>query len=130
MGIVFPVSPAKNNSLQDRMERLEILEKDLAEQFVKSSGKGGQNVNKVSTAVVLTHLPTEIQIKCSEYRTQGLNRYKARVLLCDRVEERQKPELLRERVRLFRKKKKQKQKRSALKYQELKRENWESEMET
>lgn len=68
------------------MSSLGILEDDLAEVFTKSSGKGGQNTNKVSTAVVLKHLPTGEHVKCGIYRTQGLNRYKARVILCDRIE--------------------------------------------
>jgi len=67
------------------MESLGVQEKDLKESFTKSSGKGGQNVNKVATSVVLKHLPTGIQVKCSVYRTQGLNRYKARAILCEKI---------------------------------------------
>ncbi|PJZ45081.1 peptide chain release factor family protein [Leptospira brenneri] len=86
MPLTFPVSVEKNLSLQKRMEVLGISEKDLSERFIKSGGKGGQNVNKVSTAVHLVHKPTGKQIKCSVYRTQGLNRYKARDLLCLELE--------------------------------------------
>jgi protein subunit release factor B len=91
MNISFPVSPEKQNYLKNRMEKLGIKEIDLKETFTKSSGKGGQNVNKVSTAVVLFHVPSQLQVKCSIHRTQGLNRYKARDILCDKLEEKNNP---------------------------------------
>lgn len=87
MPLSFPVSIEKNHSLRKRMDALQIKETDLVETFVKSGGKGGQNVNKVSTAVLLIHKPSGKQVKCSLYRTQGLNRYKARDLLCKILEE-------------------------------------------
>ncbi len=87
MSLSFPVSVEKNAALQRRMAELEVLESHLEETFIRSSGKGGQNVNKVSTAVFLLHLPTALSVKCSIYRTQGLNRYKARALLCDLIAE-------------------------------------------
>lgn len=82
----FPVSPEKQQALLARMEKLAIKESDLIETFTKSGGKGGQNVNKVSTAVHLKHIPSSLEVKCSIYRTQGLNRYKARAILCDKLE--------------------------------------------
>ncbi|WCL50606.1 peptide chain release factor family protein [Leptospira sp. GIMC2001] len=90
MNLSFPVSPGKVVILQKRMQELSIKESDLTETFVRSGGKGGQNVNKVSTAVRLLHIPTGEEVKCSINRTQGLNRYKARVILCDRLEARSK----------------------------------------
>ncbi|GBF49746.1 RF-1 domain protein [Leptospira ryugenii] len=87
MALIFPVSIAKMELLRKSMERLNIQESDLKETFVKASGNGGQNVNKVSTAVRLVHLPSGIQIQCSIYRTQALNRYKARALLCNQLAE-------------------------------------------
>lgn len=83
----FPVSSEKATALTERLLRLGVREEDLDEQFVHSGGKGGQNVNKVATCVVLLHRPSGTQIKCQTARTQGQNRYLARKLLADRLEE-------------------------------------------
>ena len=91
MAISFPVSPEKQTQLAARMAKLQIKESDLEESFTRSGGKGGQNVNKVSTAVHLKHKPSGIEVKCSIHRTQGLNRYKARDILCDKLEEKNNP---------------------------------------
>ena len=91
MSISFPVSPEKQNQLLARMIKLQIKESDLEESFTRSGGKGGQNVNKVSTAVHLKHKLSGIEVKCSIHRTQGLNRYKARDILCDKLEKKKNP---------------------------------------
>jgi len=69
------------------MANLGILEEDLEEQFVRSSGRGGQHVNKTSTCVMLRHRPSELQVKCQMMRSQSENRYLARRILCERLEE-------------------------------------------
>jgi len=63
----------------------EIKPEELKWDFFRSGGKGGQNVNKVSTAVRLTHLPTNIVVECQQERTQGRNREKALQMLNSRL---------------------------------------------
>jgi protein subunit release factor B len=76
----------KEKTLLARMARLGIREEDIKENFVRSSGPGGQNVNKTSTCVYLKHLPSGIEVKCQKERTQSLNRYLARKLLAEKIE--------------------------------------------
>jgi protein subunit release factor B len=82
----FAVNEGKNQWLKEKMEALRIHEKDLEERFVRSSGKGGQKVNKTSSGVFLKHLPTGIDVKCMRERSQSVNRYLARRELIERIE--------------------------------------------
>jgi protein subunit release factor B len=84
--MLFPVAPAKQHALELLMARLGVRESDLEERFIRSSGPGGQNVNKVSTCVVLRHHPTGMEVRCQRERSQALNRYLARRLLLARLE--------------------------------------------
>src|SRR4030067_718922 len=81
------VSPSKEDALYVRMKALGIFEKDVIEKFIRSSGKGGQHVNKTSTCVYLKHIPTGIEVKVSRERSQSLNRFIAWRLLTDKIEE-------------------------------------------
>jgi protein subunit release factor B len=81
-----PVSSAKTEALAERMRSLGLREQDIEEHFVRSRGKGGQNVNKVATCVVLLHRPTGTMVRCQREHSQALNRFHARRLLADKVE--------------------------------------------
>ena len=83
---MFPVSPAKAQALLERMRRLGVREEDLSERFIRSSGPGGQHVNKTSSCVQLVHRPTGISVRCQQERSQSLNRFLARRLLLDKIE--------------------------------------------
>ncbi len=73
--------------LNARMEKLQILEADLEENFIRGSGSGGQKINKTSSCVQLNHAPSGIEIRCQKTRSQADNRFWARRDLCERIEE-------------------------------------------
>jgi protein subunit release factor B len=83
----FGVTDKKLQILKDRMAALNIREQDLTEKFIRSSGPGGQKVNKTASCVLLAHAPSGIQIKMQKERSQGLNRYHARKRLCELLEQ-------------------------------------------
>ncbi len=72
-------------TVNELLASLGVREQDLTEQFIRSGGKGGQNVNKVSTAVRLAYAHGNFDIKCMEERSQLLNRVRAREILAERL---------------------------------------------
>ena len=74
-------------TMENRMARLGIRESDLKESFARSSGPGGQNVNKVATAVTLRHRPSGISVTVQDSRSQAQNRKLARERLLDAIEQ-------------------------------------------
>ena len=67
------------------MAELGIDERDIDERFIRGSGAGGQKINKTSSCVTLKHLPSGIEVRCQQERSQALNRFTARRLLCERL---------------------------------------------
>ena len=114
----FAVSEEKNKWLKEKMESLNIREEDILEKFIRSSGKGGQKVNKTSSCVYIKHIPTGIEIKRMKDRSQSINRFLARRELVERIE-RISGKLTTDDIKKLKKKKQKskRQKRAREKYQ-------------
>lgn len=103
----FGVSEEKAKALDERFTALGVKEDDIEESFIRASGPGGQHVNKASTCVRIKHLPSGIEVRAEEERSQALNRYRARlrlaeleaVLLGRKTEEEQRREKIRRQKR-------------------------------
>ncbi len=123
MAMRSAVSKDKEEALRRKMESLGIFEKDIVEKFVRSSGRGGQKVNKTSTCVYLKHLPTKIEVKCQRERSQALNRFLARRILTDKIEQmiRGKESEERQRIEKIRRQKRKRSQRAKQKMLEEKR---------
>ena len=116
----FGVRPEKEERLFKRLQELGIRDEDMEEKFIRSGGHGGQHLNKTSTCVQIKHIPTGIVVKSQRDRSQGVNRYLARLSLISKIEEKyfweSSPKLLKiEKIR----KQKQRRKRKTNKKLEL-----------
>lgn len=85
----FGVSEKKAAQLAKRMAECGLRESDLVESFIRSSGPGGQHVNKTATCVLLKHPPTGFDVKMQKTRSQLMNRFYARRRLCELIEEKE-----------------------------------------
>lgn len=110
----FAVSEEKNRWLLRRMAELEVREEDIEERFVRSSGRGGQHVNKTASCAQVRHLPTGIEARCGRERSQSLNRFLARRELLEKIaRSRSLPTAEDARTTKLRKQKARRQRRSA-----------------
>lgn len=78
-------SKEKIDALEKEMKKLNIAKTDIEEKFIKSSGRGGQKVNKTSSGVFLRHKKTNLSVKCQKTRSQNLNRFLALRLLVEKI---------------------------------------------
>lgn len=84
------MNPSSSTSATDfaaRLARLGVRAEELEESFARSSGPGGQHVNKVSTAVTLRHAPSGLSVTVQDSRSQAMNRQLARERLLAALEE-------------------------------------------
>jgi len=119
----YGVSQSKIKLLQDKMKQLKIRESDIIEQFIRSSGPGGQKLNKTSSCVYLKHKPTGIEVKCQKERSQALNRFLARRILLNKIETRilKKKSEEQKRIAKIRRQKRKRSKRAKEKILKMKR---------
>lgn len=117
------ISLEKEKALLEKMIALGVRQEDIQEKFIRSAGPGGQNVNKVSSCVHLKHLPTGIEVKCQEERSQSQNRYRARVILLKKIESQILGKLSEEnkRIEKIRRQKRRRSRRAKAKMLEAKR---------
>jgi len=94
---------------------MELRPEDIEEKFIRSRGKGGQNVNKVSTCVQLKHLPTGITVKCDFYRYQKKNRDLAMAMLVLKLEKIERDKIVKEKSEFEKEKRRNRNKPKALK---------------
>lgn len=80
------ITREKWQQLRVRMHFLGVSENDLIEKFILGSGSGGQKINKTSSCVWLKHEPSGITVKCQKERSRELNRYYARIRLCEKLD--------------------------------------------
>ena len=118
----YGVSPEKEKILEEKMEELGVKESDIVERFVHSRGHGGQNANKTSTCVYLKHVPTGIEVKCQQERSQALNRFFARRILIEKIETlvRGKESLEQQRIEKLKRQKRKRSKRAKEKVLQMK----------
>ncbi|KAJ5936809.1 hypothetical protein N7466_003259 [Penicillium verhagenii] len=101
--------------------RLKLNDADLTISYLKGTGPGGQKINKTNSAVQIIHHPSGIVVKCQATRSRSQNAKTARLLLADKIEQREKGDESRSalKVQAARKKKASKMKKTRRKYRDL-----------
>ena len=107
--------PKKEAALEKKLAELGIREGEITTRFIKSSGRGGQKVNKTSSAVFLRHEPSGISVKFGKHRSQHLNRFFALRTLAEKLEIHLKGVPDREKAKLARLKKQKKRRKKRAK---------------
>lgn len=87
LGERFPVRPEKVEALKRRIAELGIRLDLIEEEFLKGGGKGGQKINKTSSAVRLRYAPLELAVRCQKERSRSLNRFLALRELVEKISE-------------------------------------------
>lgn len=103
------------NALAERMRRAGIRDDELEETFARSGGPGGQNVNKVATAVTLRHRPSGVSVTVQDSRSQAVNRKLARERLLDAIESARKERYMAEMAKRERERRRKSPRPAALK---------------
>ena len=105
------------------MNPLVVDEREVEFTAVRSQGAGGQNVNKVSSCVLLHHRPSGIRVRCQKERSQGLNRFLARRILLEKIESLRRGAAVeaQQRIAKIRRQKRRRSRRSKLRLLEEKR---------
>ena len=106
----------KIEALEAKMKELGIHREDIKEKFIKASGRGGQKVNKTSSAVFVSHEKTGLSVKAGKHRSQHLNRFLALRSLVEKIEAKMtgKNDLETQQVEKIRKQKQKRKKRNQM----------------
>ncbi len=112
----------KIDALEKKMADLGIKKEDIKEKFIKASGRGGQKVNKTSSAVFVSHEKTGLSVKVGKHRSQHLNRFLALRSLVEKIEAKMTGQNDREteKVEKIRKQKQRRKKRTQAKLNQCK----------
>ena len=105
----------EESELKQRIKKLRIDVQDVEEKFIRSSGSGGQKVNKTSSCVQLKYLPADLVVKCQTQRSQAFNRKKAWDRLLDKIEQQREEKKLLKRQERYKKKARQRKRSKAAK---------------
>lgn len=105
----------KIEALEAKMAKLGIHREDIKEKFIKASGRGGQKVNKTSSAVFVSHEKTGLSVKVDKHRSQHLNRFLALRSLVEKIEAKMTGHRQTEQFEKIRKQKQKRKKRNQIK---------------